>query len=295
MAFGLPPRVSRQRVRQRLAFDEIERSAEVSDGQIGVVLCLPFRGERDRPLHVDGHLGRDLVEPVASARREQELALLVDPQGTTGRIRRVEQRLRRGVRVRRPEHACAQPVAGDDVGVVQSQIGDEFDGAAGTVGGELLAEALQPGRHGQEAHVHGTGDQHPAAREFRAASRYCGAVDLLGLRRAGWRDDFFDPSSYFGRLQMRAYHPAHRVQGGPVAVHQNGEVTGGDRGGGDNGTAPRRLRAKRRRISEEHQVSCDERISLGFGQEIGIVGILHDHDGVGPGPGAQGRPRGPPQ
>ena len=135
------------------------------------VTC-PSVGEGDGPLHVDGHLGRDLVEARARAGGEEGITVLVDAHGPARRVGGVEERLGGGVGVGRTEDARAQPVAGDDVGLVQGEVGDELDRTARPVGGEFLAEPVQPGRHGQEAHVDGARrERGRARRRLRRANR----------------------------------------------------------------------------------------------------------------------------
>ena len=95
------------------------------------------------------------------------------------------------------------------------------------------------------------------------------------------------------RLEMGPDDPAHRVEGGAVAVDQDGEVTGGDR-------RPVVTTAQRAAASGAKGAGSRRRARVGprwvdrhLGRKRRIVGILGDQDRVGPGPGADGRPRGP--
>ena len=137
----LPPRVARQRVGQRLTLDQRQRGAEEGDGRGGVGLRLRLGGERDGTLHVDGDLGRELVQTVTGPGGKERIAVLVDPHGAAGRVRGVEQRLRRSVGVGRAQDTRAEPIARNDVGLVQGQIGDELDGPAGAIGRKVVAAA----------------------------------------------------------------------------------------------------------------------------------------------------------
>ena len=101
---------------------------------VGVGLRLPLGGECRRAVHVDSDEGRELVQAVSRAGRKEGFALLVDAHGAPRRVGGVEQRLRGGVGVGRAEHAGAQPIARDDVSLVQRQVGHELHGSAGAVG-----------------------------------------------------------------------------------------------------------------------------------------------------------------
>ena len=181
--------------------------------------------------------------------------MLVDPHGPPGRIRGVEQRLRRRVGVGRSEHTRAQPVARDDIGLVQRQVGDELDGPAGAVGRELLPEPVEAGRQCEQPHVDGAGSQrrHPAGRRCRpflvlVAPRLEGLVEIR-------RHQLLDVPGRRIRLEMGPHDAAHRVEGGAAAIDQDSQITGGDRVQGDHGGASRRLGRKGAGVStEEHAV-----------------------------------------
>ena len=154
MAFRLPPRVARQRVGQRLALDQFERSPEVRDRNEGITVQLSFRSQRpwraERRPSPRTTPGRGRCVCAAGKKRR---AIGVEPHGPASGIRRVEQSLGGGIGVGRSEHPRAEPVARDDVGLVQGQIRHELHGAARPVGRQRLAQTVESGCHGQQADV----------------------------------------------------------------------------------------------------------------------------------------------
>ena len=114
---------------------------------------------------------------------------------------------------------------GDDVGLVQGEVGDQLDGAPGPIGRQLLGQPVEAGRDGQQPHVDRPGGEGGGA---DGATRGAGAT---GSRRRA-------PASTSSaqrvavrvrRLQVRPQDAADRVQRRGLAVDQHGEVAGGDR------------------------------------------------------------------
>ena len=126
---------------------------EVGDGGVGVRLRFSFGRERHGAKDVDRHMRRQLVQTLTCPRGKEGIAVLVDTQGASGRVRRVEECLRRSIGIGRSEHPRAQPVARNDVGLVQGQIRHKLDRPPSTVGWKIFVQPVDPGCHGQEADV----------------------------------------------------------------------------------------------------------------------------------------------
>ena len=175
MALGLPPGVPRQRVGQRLALDEFERSPEVRHGELGIVGALSLVDQSSSSIHVHADVLGHLVEAEARRRGEQRLAVVVRAHRPSRRVRRVEQGLGRRVGVGRAQDTGAQPVARHRVGMVERKVGHQLDGAPGPVRREFFAQAVEARRGGEQSHVD------------RAREQGRGFVDLLRFyhRRCG--------------------------------------------------------------------------------------------------------------
>ena len=154
VSLGLPPRVPRERVGQRLALDEVEGGPVVGHGQLGSSCAFASVASVAARCTSTVTSGDSWYRPLRVAGREQRRRPLRRRPWRAGRRRRCSgQRLGRGVGVGRAEDAGAQPVAGDDVGLVEGEVGDELDGAPGAVGWELLGQPVEAGRDGQQPHV----------------------------------------------------------------------------------------------------------------------------------------------
>ncbi len=217
--------------------------------------------------YVDGHLRRHLVQAGTSRGWEEGLAAGIEAHGTACRIRSVEQRLGRGVSVRRPEHACAESVARDYVGLMKGQIRHELHGAARPVRRKSLGQAVETRCHGQQADVHLTRSNGRGARRwFRRplqglANRCDLARDGCGRGRSarggcggrGPYEELGDVAGRLLRLEVRPDHAPQRVDGGAVTVDENGHVARGSGGSGHDGRPRRDVRRQGRRVSEEEQ------------------------------------------
>ena len=168
VTLGLPPRVTRQCVGQGLALDEVDRGVEERDSPDGYRAVTSLGGERDGPLHVDGHAGRHLVVAVARPSGKEG-----DPCSSTPIARRAACAVLNSVldaaSASNTQHAGPQSIARDPVGLVQRQIGDELDRPTRAIGREFVLEPVQPGGHGQQPHVDGPG--HQRRRHARARGR----------------------------------------------------------------------------------------------------------------------------
>ena len=223
--------------------------------------------------------------------------MLVEPHGAPGRVRGVEQRLRCRVGVGRSEHTRAQPVARDDIGLVQRQIGDELDGPAGPIGREILPESVEAGRQVRAAARRRRREPAPSPRRpaLSSALRPCRACGSRASSRSG-RHQLLDVPGRRIRLEMGPHDASHRVEGGAVAIDQDGQITGGDRVQGDHGGASRGRREEGRGGSPQKS-TCRAMVGRPPSRtcSAGSSGILGDQDRLRPGPRADGHQRRPPE
>ncbi len=296
MTLGLPPGVSRQCVGQWLTLDQRQRSAEVGDGRSRVRLRLRLGAQRHGTLHVDGDLGRDLVQAVTSPRGKERIALFVDAQGAARGVCDVEQRLACGVGVGRPQDACAQPVARHDIWPVQGQIGDELHRPTRSIRWEIVAQSVQPGSHGQEADVDGPRRERGGSivRPIHVLLRRRGDEGRGGeggrggdeerIRLDGWRHQFRESFRCLGRLEVGSDDQTHGVERGGAVVDQDRQVTGRNRFHCDHRATCGQGGRQGGGVTDEEHLPCHVGLGGGLGPEFGVGGIVGHEDHVRPGP-----------
>ena len=111
----------------------------------------------------------------------------------------------------------------------------------------------------------------------------------------GRRNQLSDLLGRLRRLQVRADDLADGVDGGGLAIDQDGEVAGGDRLHGDHRTASSHPGRERRRVPAEEETPRQERIGGGLGAERRILWVLGHEDRLRPGPRADGGACGAPE
>ena len=128
MAFGIPPDVAREGVRERLSLHEGEGSTQQRHGDVRIFGAAPLEGQAGGAVHIGGDARADPVMPGPAPRGEEGGTRGVGPHGSPRCRSDVEQGLRSCIGIGGAEHPRTEPVTRDLVARMQGQIGHEFDG-----------------------------------------------------------------------------------------------------------------------------------------------------------------------
>ena len=215
------------------------------------------------------------------------------PRARQRRVRDVEEGLRGGVAVRRAEHARAQAIAGDDVGPVQGEVGDQLGRSPGPVGREILAQTVQAGHRREETHVDDA--RGPGVRPTVTSGGWSGS-GLEARRRVrpvtGRHQLRNGPAGLFG-LERGPHHPAHRVERRSVPVDQDGQIGRGRGRGGDDRGVRCHLAGEGAGVPEEDERSRQRVVRGRLGQEARIARVVRRQHPFRPRPGLHRGAHGP--